>query len=237
MAFSHGSKAKLYVGGRDLTGFLTSVGAPADRDMGETSVLGNVDKTFIPGLIGGTFAVEGLYDGAAAAIDELLEAALADVSGKVVSYLPAGDAFASRGRFMTAHEGSYEVTTPVDGVAAISAEFTGTAGPDGGLVLHPLGAQTVTGNGTTQDDGAASSNGGVGYLQVTAYSGLTDAVIAIQHSVNGSAWADLITFATVTGANVSERKTVSGTVDRYLRYTRTLTGAGSITFHVGFARK
>src|SRR3990167_394679 len=187
MPFSHGSKAKLYVGGRDLTGYLTSVALPADRDMAETSVLGLDDKTFIPGLVGGTVPAEGLYDGSAAAVDEILEAALADVAGRAVTHLPAGDAFAARGRFMTAHEASYEVTTPVDGVAAISAEFTGTAGPDGGLVLHPLGAQTVTGNGTTQDDGAASSNGGVGYLQVTAYSGLTDAVIAIQHSVNGSA--------------------------------------------------
>lgn len=237
MAFSHGSAAKLYVGGYNLTGFLTSVGAPGDRDMAETSVLGTIDKTFIPGLFGGTFPIEGLFEGTAAALDEILAAALADVAGKAVSYLPAGDAFASRGRFGKAYTAAYEITTPVDGVAAVSGEVQVSGGPDGGMVLHPLAQRSATGNGTTQDDTAASANGGVGYLQVTQYATLTNGIGKIQHSTDGSAWADLITFATVTAAPAHERVVVAGTVNRYVRATWTLTGAGTITFHVGFARK
>lgn len=237
MPFSHGSVAKLFVGGYQLTGFLTSVSAPADRDMAESSVLGLTDKTYIPGLLGGTFPFEGLFDGTALALDEILAAALADVVGKAVTYLPAGDALSARARLGRGYQAAYEITTPVDGIAAVSGEIQVSGGPDGGLVIHPLTQRTTTGNGTDVDHGALTTFGASAVLQVTQYATLTNAVIKVQHSVDGSAWVDLITFATVTGANVSERLTVAGTVNRHIRATWTLTGAGSITFHVGFARK
>lgn len=237
MAFTHGSKAKVYVGGRDLTGFLTSAGAAADRDMAEASTLGMTDKAFIPGLIGGTIPIEGLFAGSDDELDEIMEAALADTAGRVVTYMPAGDTFGARGRYGKAHAAAYEISTPVDGVAAVTGEFQMTNGPDGGKALHPLGAETASADGTSQDDGAASANGGVGYLQVTDYATITSIIVKVQHSVNTSVWLDLITFTTVTAANQSERIAAAGTVNQYVRASWTIAGSGSAKFHVGFARK
>lgn len=79
-------------------------------------------------------------------------------------------------------------------------------------------------------------NGGVGYLEVSDYSGFTNVVVKIRSSADDTTYADLITFTTVTAAPTAERLTVAGTVDRYLCVTGTVTGAGSITPFVGFAR-
>ncbi len=83
---------------------------------------------------------------------------------------------------------------------------------------------------------SSTVNGGAGSQQVSAFSGFTGHLGKIQHSPDDSTWADLITFTNVTAWPAAERKTVTGTVDRYTRFTRDVTGSGSITPFVGFAR-
>jgi len=46
----------------------------------------------------------------------------------------------------------------------------------------------------------------------------------------------LITFTNVTTAPGAQRGTATGTVDRYTRYVRDVTGSGSFTPFVGLAR-
>ena len=82
-----------------------------------------------------------------------------------------------------------------------------------------------------------SSNGGVGYLEVSAAAGFTNFVGKIRDSADDSTYADLITFADNVVAPFAERATVAGTVDRYLSFDGNVTGTGSITLFAGFARK
>lgn len=81
-----------------------------------------------------------------------------------------------------------------------------------------------------------SPNGAVGYLQVTAFSGFSQAVIKIRDSADDTTYADLIQFSTVTTAPTAERATVAGTVDRYACVDGDVTGSGSITVFVGLCR-
>jgi len=83
---------------------------------------------------------------------------------------------------------------------------------------------------------ADSQDGGVGYLQVTAASGFTNFVAKIRDSLDDVTFADLITFADNVVAPFAERVTVAGEVDRYLGVDGNVTGIGSITAFVGFAR-
>lgn len=83
---------------------------------------------------------------------------------------------------------------------------------------------------------ASTVNGAVGYQAISAYSGFTGVIGKIQHSPDDSTWADLITFVNVTSGPVAARLTATGTVDRYTRYVRTVTGSGSITPFVGVVR-
>jgi hypothetical protein len=100
----------------------------------------------------------------------------------------------------------------------------------------PVNTSGSTGAGT---DGtfvrASTVAGGVGYLQVTAYSGFTGVVPSIMHSINDTDYAALIDFTSVTAIG-KERKTVTGTVRRYLSSQVDVTGSGSITLFMGFCR-
>jgi hypothetical protein len=122
-------------------------------------------------------------------------------------------------------------------VASVSA--VGTLDFDVGVSLDDFTAITIDGNGTARDGGAATANGGVAHLHVTAFSGLTNNIVTIEHSVDGStSWATLVTFATYTGLT-SERVVVAAgtTVRRYLRVVDNVTGTGSTTRAVCFARR
>jgi hypothetical protein len=101
-------------------------------------------------------------------------------------------------------------------------------------VLQPLEAETTTFDGTSVDNGASSAFGGVGHIHVTAFSG-TSATVKIQDSANDSSWADLITFANVTGVG-AERLLVAGQVDQYLRFAITADTFTSMTIACSFAR-
>jgi hypothetical protein len=79
-------------------------------------------------------------------------------------------------------------------------------------------------------------NGGVGFQQVSAFSGFTGYVGKIQDSADDVTYADLATFANVTSGPTAETVTVTGTVDRYLSHDGNITGSGSITAFSGFAR-
>jgi hypothetical protein len=83
---------------------------------------------------------------------------------------------------------------------------------------------------------ANSVTGGAGYLQVSAFSGFTGFIGKVRSSADDITYADLITFTNVTAGPTAERKTVAGTVDRYLCFDGDVTGVGSITVFAGFAR-
>lgn len=94
----------------------------------------------------------------------------------------------------------------------------------------------VTVGGTGGQFVKADSNaGGVGYIQVSGYSGFTNVVAKIMDSPDDVTYATLITFTTITGIT-KERLTVAGVVDRYLCSNGVVSGAGSITIFMGFCR-
>lgn len=97
----------------------------------------------------------------------------------------------------------------------------------------------VTVAGTAGTFVKASSNaGGVGYMQVTAYSGFTQFINKIMHSPDDITYAALVTFTGLgtTYTPAKERIVVAGNIDRYLSNQGTVTGAGSVTVFAGFSR-
>ena len=96
-----------------------------------------------------------------------------------------------------------------------------------GVVLHPETSLAATTNGASVNNGAATTNGLHANIHVTVSSGGTWA-FKIQHSTDGAAWADLVSF-TINGSAInSEHVSVAGTVNQYLRFVATRT-SGSVT--------
>ena len=86
------------------------------------------------------------------------------------------------------------------------------------------------------DNGASSSDGAAAVLELIDISSGTPTVV-VEDSANDSTFATLISFTAVAdgGEPTSERKTVSGTVDRYVRVTTTGTFTNA-KFAVGIRR-
>jgi len=243
MAFSAGTSAKVYVNGYDLSGYLKSAGLGASREMYDSTTLGDTDREYVGGLGDATFSGDGLFeaDSASPKIDDILAAALDLTASVILTHLPYGDGLGNRGLGVDGDEATYDIGSPVDELVSVTFEVQSSVGAESLRVLHPIGAETATGNGTGVDNGASSANGGSAYLQVTAHDRTTGdetATIKVQHSADDITYADLITFTQIASATPqAQRVAVTGTVNRYVRDNRTMAGTTpSTTYHLGFSR-
>ena len=140
---------------------------------------------------------------------------------------------------LNAHFGDITHSSSNADVVSASASAQSTGNTDVGVALEDFTAVTIDTTGTARDLTAASSAGGVAHLHVSAFSGLTNNIVTIEHSVDGStSWATLVTFATYTGVTSERVEVAAGTtIRRYLRVVDNVTGTGSTTRAVFFARR
>lgn len=237
MAAVHGRKTKVLLAEVDITAYLRGSTPTGTAEPAEATTYGKEAKVYIAGPSDGTLELEGLFD---AAVDDDFESLLRAAAGKVISWGPDGLALGRRVRTASVLGTSYALSAPVGGVVAATVAVQCDGGLDAGVSLHDLVAETATANGSGSDAGASSGNGGVGQLHVTAASGTSPTLDAkVQHSSDGSIWADLVTFASLAVPG-SERKVVAAgaTVNRHLRATWTISGTTpSFTFSISFARR
>lgn len=232
MAFIHGKSAAVLFQATDLSAFLNSWDTTLTADTAEVTCFGSGSKAYVAGGKDATISLSGFFDGAASAVDEVLAAAIAGT--KVITLAEAGvGTIGNRALVGQAIHTSYQVSAPVGDAVTISAEAQVTGGMSSGVVLADLAARTATGNTSSVDKGASSANGLMANVHVTAFTG-TDITVKVAHSADNNTWADLITFTQLTAAG-AENKTVTGTVNRYLRITTTGTFT-SATFAVAAAR-
>jgi hypothetical protein len=150
-----------------------------------------------------------------------------------------GSALSRRAVLLDTKSTAYEVSSPLTEVVSVSGEAVANGGLDYGVWLVCQTAVSTTLTGTANDNSAASSNGGVAHLHVTANTRDGTTVAKIQGSADNSTFADLVTFTTISTSTVtSERTEVSGSVARYLRAVVTPAGStGSLTVSIAFARR
>ena len=242
MAFIHGKDAAIVHGATALTSFLNDGSVSQDIETAETTVFGSAGgaKTYIVGLRDATLSASGLFDGAANAVDDVLQASIGSDTLAPVLFAQSGITAGNRCYIMQAKTTSYEVSAPVGDVVSVSYDAQADGGTDDAILLTALAAVTATGNGSSQDNTTSTANGGVAQLHVTANSMNNNTIFKVQHSADNSTWADLATFTTVaTTVTTSERVTVATgtTVNRYLRANYTASGTGLITFTMAFARR
>lgn len=85
MAFVHGKSIYVSVAAHDISAYTNKADFPRAADTAETSCFGTTDKTYIPGLKGATFSIEGLWD---ATLDGYMDTAFG--TEVAVVYRPAG---------------------------------------------------------------------------------------------------------------------------------------------------
>jgi len=133
-------------------------------------------------------------------------------------------------------------TVPVETEAAIvcNTTFRGQGPGQWGVVLANYLATAITNSftGSAIDQGAQSGDGAEAILQVVLPTSSDTYDFIVQDSPDNSVWSDLITFTADGQTRLSERQTITGTVERYIRVIATRTGAAGdeLKFAVGFKR-
>lgn len=244
MTFRHGKGTRVLVNTTDLSAFFRDSSLSATVATSETTTYGVTGdaKTYVAGLNDATVALSGLFDGDTGAVDDILTGVLGSSTDVVFTVAQDGGLTVGRRCYLgQAIETKYNITSPVADVVQSTADLQTDGGSALGVVLAAAASVNATGNQTSVDNGAASSNGGQATLHVTANTRDGNVVVKVQHSADNSSWADLVTFATVgSSTKTSERVALASgiTVNRYLRASYTVAGTtGSATLTVAFGRR
>jgi len=236
--FRHGKKTAVLLNGTNMSPFLNEATTTQEIETAETTTYGQDDKTYIVGLSDGTISTSGLFDSSAGASDAVLSGLIAQ-EDNTFTVLPEGALAGSRSIIANGQLTSYEISSPVADVVAISAEVQADGGLFHGVALN--GLQIVSASGVTGsvDNSVATGGGVLANLHVVANTRDGDTTIKVQDSADGNTWADLVTFTNVSASTTAgESITSTGTVNRYLRAEHTLAGSsGSATYHVSVARR
>lgn len=231
MAFAPGYKARILLGDFSLSAKLNQVSLPTTVDMLDVTTFADDGvKRFIPGLSGSTASMSGFADA-----DGVAEVA-AWTTATPLTYAPFGLSRGSAVELVSTLRAQFQLGSPVAGVNGFSLSATTDGHTDLGVSLHDLTAVTGDENGTSHDGTAATTNGGVAQLHVSAFSGFSGVVVTIEDSANDADFATIATFTTVAGTT-SERVAIAGTIRRYTRYVVDVTGSGSVTFQASIARR
>lgn len=224
----------------NMSGYLNDVKTMQNVDSVDVSVLGATSKAFQTTLVSGKASFAGFFDATAViGSDTVFPPTLGNVTANVLSWGVGNDfTLGNRVKLAKTRTMDYEVGAAVADVVKITANLQSDGPIDSGISLHTLVAVTTTENGSSVDNAAASSNGGVAHLHVLAVSGSPGATIKVQDSTNNSVWTDLVTFSNVTAVGTERVELAAGsTVKRYVRYILSALTLDSITFVVTFARR
>lgn len=237
--FRHGKKTAVLFNGTDMSPFLNEATTTQEIETAETTTFSDSDKTYITGLADGTISTSGLFDSSAGASDAVLSGMIQQ-DDNTFTVLPAGNEIGNRAIIANGQLTTYEISSPVSDVIAISAEIQA----DGGL-LHGVALASAVNTGSASatttgvNNGGSTANGGLYNLHVTSNTHDGNSTIKVQHSSDDVTYVDLVTFTSVSASTtVGESITSTGTVNQYLRTLSNLAGAsGSITYHVAAARR
>jgi hypothetical protein len=238
--FRHGKSVKVFVDEFDFSSYFNDVSASTMVETAETSTFGSDAKEYITGLVDGTVSLSGMFEGTEnVGTDDYFSAVLGVATKQKVIVAPEGHALGSRAVMLESDATSYEVSGAIADVVQASAEFQSSEGVEHGVILSSGAAISATGNGTGVDNGAATTNGGVGYLSVPVNTRNGNVTVKIAASADNSTFADLLTFTVVSSATkTSQRVEVTGTIARYLRVSYTVAGStGTATPIVAFSRR
>lgn len=235
MGFRHGKNAAVWYGGVDVSPYLFGADLSLEVETADTTTFGSDWRTYLPGLAGGGYEFEGLYDPA----ETDIQGALSTVA--VLTVCPGGRALGDLCRLVPAITSDYGQSSPIDGAVGFSWGVTAEDAIAAGTIIHALTEDTNTTTGTAIDQGAATSTGWSAHLHVTLVDG-GSWVITVEDSADGSTgWATIATFAAKTAAGAERLLSAADTttVKRWIRVKATRTGGSSgqgITYSLGFAR-
>ena len=226
--------AFILVGGKNLTGDTFGLVDRIETVAEETHALGDSWEEHIPvGLSRVVLeAPGGIYDDGDVGMIAAFRGQGATL--QLVSYGVEGNTIGQDAVLLNGtYAMSFERIAARDGLTKADARHTITGEYLRGVILHEIAAETAASGDTESaesvDNSASSADGATADLHVPALAlgGYTDVTVKVRHSTDDISFSDLIVFTNVSTAGSAERKTVAGTINRYLAMSWLFNGAGS----------
>ena len=232
MAKKSGLGQQLFQGIYDLSGDVSAIGSWS-TPVGVLDVTG-INKSAnerIQGIVSGSLSYNVFFNDAAGAAHL---ASRVPPTSTVLTWSMGGTVGDVAG-MVAGLATSYDGSRSADGMITFDIKHLNNSTPPvWGVMLTPgLKTDTSAANGATLDQGAQTTAGAEAILHVTSFTG-SNFTATVQDSSDGSSWGTLKAFTQVTAAG-SERVTVSGTVERYVRVISTGT-FNPVNFAVSFRR-
>lgn len=207
---------QIYIGGYDCSGDIGAIEEISTPRL--TFPVTGINKNAMERIIGKVDAMAralGYFNDATGQIHDALKSlVLTDIQAMYMFSSTLGDPVF----FFTAKEIDYPHSRKSDGSYVLHTTLSGNLEmfPEWGKSLT-AGKRTDTSatNGTSIDDGAATTAGLGAQLQVFGVTG-TSVTVSIQDSPDNSSWTTRLSFTAATG-RTTERKTWSGSPARYVR--------------------
>lgn len=247
MSFTAGYKSRLYYGHIGLSTYSNQAESTVSINALDVTTFGdNGNKRMIAGQESGAMSASGPLEMTATAfatriaILQTIEAS----SPIPFTYFPFGTDIDGAAHLFAVRQSAFTPSSTLDDAAQWSGEFVADGVIDMNGTLLSTATITADTDSTAHNNGAATTNGAVFHLHVTAYSGFTSDAIIVEGSATGAFAGEettIATFTTQTAATFalggSQRLTVTGTVPQYLRVADDVTGTGSITRTVAVSRR
>jgi len=221
MAKQTGLGDAFYIGGYDLSGDITSVDTiSGKRATIDTPVLEKTGMVRLAGMADGEIGFTSWFDDGT----DLEHTALKSLvkTDREVLYC-RGTAANSPAAMLVAKQINYDFSRGQDKSLSATVQCLGNGTAlEWGVLFAAAATQSSAGSTASKDDSASSANGLAAILQIVSINSGTP-TFKIQDSPNDSDWTDLVSFSAVANGNepASERVSVTGTVNRYLRITST----------------
>ncbi len=113
MAFSKGTLSKVLAQGWNLSTFFRSLTISSSSDVANVETFGDNSKEYLATLKDATASLEGLFDGAANAVDAQLDAVLGASANTVWTFVVQTDVIGGVAYGINAVGTAYEVSSPV----------------------------------------------------------------------------------------------------------------------------
>jgi hypothetical protein len=232
MSFYHGKVAEIYLNGNQMSTYLDAISVPQSADTAEVTTFGDTAKKYVMGLKTATLQAEGFGANSTSEVDQFLDDVLS-ASENVWVWYPASESAGTKGYGLKGYGTSREIKGSISGAVRLAVACQSNYGAESLKCVRAVTAATASSSGAALDNTAKSTNGGAGYLHVSA-TATSDAAIVIDHSSDGSSWETVVTFATAPLGASAQRVAITGEIRRYVKASCTLTA--SCTFGVAINR-
>ena len=232
MAKQSAKNAIVLINGYLFSTYATMFDIKADAGKILVTGFGDGAANYVPGMPTVAGTVDMLWESSANSV----HLALSSLPTGALTILPEGGTLGNQSLSFAVMQATYiPKGTPTSAITVGGIQFESygnNTGIETGVVLqHGTTTTTLTGTGVDDPTGASvtAACGATLHLWGTPLAADTY-VIKVQHSVDNSSWADLITFSANGSARTVERQTVaSGTIRRYRRVLATRTGSAGNT--------